>query len=89
MVLAARGAPWAWALCAITLAARVSVGLATSLAVLHDRQALKNIFLLPVRDLIAPLVWVASLAGHQIHWRGDVFTLKNGRLARVPRGTPP
>jgi ceramide glucosyltransferase len=84
MLLAARGAPWAWALCAITLAARVSVGLATSLAVPHDRQALRNIFLLPVRDLIAPLVWIASFAGHQIHWRGDVFYLKDGRLARLP-----
>lgn len=83
VLLAARGAPWAWTLCAITFAVRVMVGLAASLAVLHDRQALRNIFLLPVRDLIAPLVWAASFAGHQIHWRGDVFTLKDGRLARV------
>jgi ceramide glucosyltransferase len=52
--------------------------------VLHDRQALRNIFLLPLRDLIAPLVWAASFAGHQIHWRGDVFYLKDGRLARIP-----
>jgi len=84
LLLAARGAPWAWALCAITLAARVGVGLATSLALLHDRQALKNIFLLLVRDMIAPLVWAASFAGHQIHWRGDVFYLKDGRLSRSP-----
>jgi ceramide glucosyltransferase len=83
VLLASRGAPWAWVLCATTLAARVVVGLAASLTVLHDRQALRNIFLLPVRDLIAPLVWAASFAGHQIHWRGDVFTLKDGRLARV------
>jgi ceramide glucosyltransferase len=84
MLLAARGAPWAWALCAITLAVRVAVGLAASLAVLHDRQALRNIFLLPLRDLITPLVWAASFASHRIHWRGDVFYLKDGRLARTP-----
>jgi ceramide glucosyltransferase len=84
VLLATRGARWAWALGAITLAARVVVGLAASLAVLHDRQALRNILLLPVRDLIAPLVWAASFAGHQIHWRGDVFYLKDGRLARIP-----
>jgi ceramide glucosyltransferase len=84
VLLAARGAPWAWTLCALTLAARVVVGLAASLTVLHDRQALRNIFLLPLRDLIAPLVWAASFAGHQIHWRGDVFYLKDGRLARIP-----
>ena len=82
MLLTARGAPWAWTLAAITLAARVVVGLATSWFALEDRQALNNIFLLPLRDLIAPLVWAASLAGHQIHWRGDVFYLKDGRLMR-------
>ncbi|MBZ5549258.1 MAG: bacteriohopanetetrol glucosamine biosynthesis glycosyltransferase HpnI [Acidobacteriia bacterium] len=83
-LLAARGAPWAWALGAITFVARVTIGLTTSLAVLSDRQPLKNIFLLPVRDLVAPLVWAASFAGHQIHWRGDVFYLKDGRLTRIP-----
>jgi len=82
LLLAARGAPWAWALCAITLAARVGVGLATSLAVLHDRQAHGTIFLLPIRDLIAPLVWAASFGSHKIHWRGDVFHLKDGRLVK-------
>jgi ceramide glucosyltransferase len=86
MLLAAGGASWAWALAAITLAARMGVGLATSLAVLHDRQAVKNIFLLPVRDLIAPLVWAASFASDKIHWRGDRFTLRDGRLARIPPG---
>ena len=83
-LLAARGAPWAWALGAITFVARVTIGLTASLAVLSDRQPLKNIFLLPVRDLVAPLVWAASFAGHQIHWRGDVFYLKDGRLTRIP-----
>ena len=85
LLLAARAAPWAWALLALTLAARVGVGLAASSAVLHDRQTLNNIFLLPIRDLIALLVWVASFAGHQVHWRGDVFYLQHGRLARASR----
>jgi len=80
LLVAARGAAWVWALAATTLAARVGVGLATSLAVLNDRQAMKNIFLLPLRDLIAPFVWAASFAGHQIQWRGATFTLKDGRL---------
>ena len=90
--IAACSQPWlyrccagAWALLALTLAARVGVGLAASSAVLHDRQTLNNIFLLPIRDLIALLVWVASFAGHQVHWRGDVFYLQHGRLARASR----
>lgn len=85
MLLAARGAAWAWALCAITLAARLSVGLATAMAVLHDAEALKNIFLLPLHDLIAPLLWALCFAGHKIHWRGDVFYLRDGRLTKILR----
>jgi ceramide glucosyltransferase len=84
LLVAARGASWAWTLCAVTLVARVAVGLATSCAVLDDRRALRNILLLPLRDLITPLVWAASYAGHQVRWRGEMFTLKNGRLARIP-----
>jgi hypothetical protein len=35
---------------------------------------------MPLRDLIAPLVWAVSLMGNRIHWRGDVFELRDGRL---------
>jgi ceramide glucosyltransferase len=79
-LLAARGAAWAWVLFGVTLAARVAIGLVAAEVVLHDRQALRNILLLPLRDLIAPVVWAASFAGNRIHWRGDVFDLKDGRL---------
>ena len=82
-VLAAHGATWAWLLFAITFASRLIVGLGTALAALEDRQPLKNIYLLPVRDLLAPLLWAAGLVGNRIHWRGDDFRLKNGRLTRV------
>jgi ceramide glucosyltransferase len=79
-LLAARGAEWAWALLAMTFAVRLAVGFVAAEIVLHDRQALRNIVLLPLRDLIAPLVWAASFMGNRIHWRGDVFDLKDGRL---------
>ena len=79
-LIAARGASWAWVLFALTLGARLLVGLGTALAVLHDRNVLRNIFLLPLRDLIAPIVWAAGLFGNRIHWRGDDFYLKDGRL---------
>lgn len=84
-LLASRGATWAWALFALTFGARVAVGLASALAVLGDGQVFRHIFLLPVRDLIAPMIWATSFMGHRIHWRGDVFYLKDGRLAKVSR----
>ncbi len=84
MLIAARGALWAWMLFAVTFGARLIVGIGTAVAALHDRQALRNIFLFPLRDLIAPLVWAAGLIGNRIHWRGDEFYLKDGRLSKIP-----
>jgi ceramide glucosyltransferase len=77
---AARGAAWAWGLLALTLAARLAVGIGTAVLVLRDEQVTRNLVLLPLRDLIAPLVWAASFMGNRIHWRGEVFDLKEGRL---------
>jgi ceramide glucosyltransferase len=82
-LLVAQGAAWAWALFALTFAARLAVGFVAAVVVLHDRQALSNIFLLPLRDLIAPFIWAAGFLGNRIHWRGDVFDLKDGRLTIV------
>ena len=82
-LLVAQGAAWAWALFALTFAARLAVGFVAAVVVLHDRQALSNIFSLPLRDLIAPLIWAAGFLGNRIHWRGDVFDLKDGRLTIV------
>jgi len=79
-LLAARGAAWAWGLFAVTFALRLAGGFVAAEAVLHDRQVLRNILLLPLRDLIAPLVWGAGFMGNRVYWRGDVFDLKDGRL---------
>jgi ceramide glucosyltransferase len=84
-LLAAHGAAWAWLLFALTFAMRLAFGFVAAVVVLHDRQifrneVFRNILLLPLRDLIAPLVWAASFMGNRIHWRDDVFELKDGRL---------
>ena len=82
-VLASRAAPWSW----WVLGATVLLGFATAIAVgrsvLQDSQLLKNLWLLPVRDLIAVAVWVASFAGHTVTWRGDRFKLKDGKLIQI------
>jgi ceramide glucosyltransferase len=87
-LIASRGATWAWALFAVTFSARLLVGVGTAITVLHDRQVLRDIFLLPVRDLLAPFVWAAGLVGNRIHWRGDDFHLKDGRLSKIPPPNP-
>ena len=84
MLVASCGAMWAWTLFVITLGARLLVGLGTAISVLHDRQALRDVLLIPLRDLIAPFVWAAGLMGNRIQWRGGDFTLKDGRLSKIP-----
>lgn len=83
LVAASRGALWAWVLAGTTLFLRAAVALVVGKSVLRDRQLLGQLWLLPLRDLVAVGVWVASLAGHTVSWRGDRFELKNGKLIRV------
>ena len=79
-LLAAHGAAGAWILLGMTIAARLTVGIGTAVLVLNDEPVIRNIVFLPLRDLIAPLVWAAGFMGNRIHWRGEVFNLKDGRL---------
>jgi ceramide glucosyltransferase len=80
---ASQGAFWAWSALAVTLLLRLAVALVVGGSVLQDRQILKNAWLLPLRDLLAVAVWIVSLGGHTVTWRGDRFRLKHGRLTRI------
>jgi ceramide glucosyltransferase len=73
---------WAWVLLAVVAILRAVVALVVGGRVLGDQQVLGWLFILPLRDLIAVLVWIASFGGNTINWRGDAFTLKNGRLVQ-------
>jgi len=82
-LIVSHAGPWSWATLGGVALLRFAVALAVGKGVLQDRALLKNLWLLPVRDLVAVLVWVASFAGHTVTWRGDHFKLKDGRLVRV------
>ncbi len=82
-VIAAGAAPWSWLVFAVTVLLRFTVALATGKFVLRDSNLVKKLWLLPIRDLIAVAVWIASFAGHTVVWRGDRFELKKGRLTRI------
>lgn len=81
---ASRGALWAWSSLAVTLLLRFTVALIVGCRVLKDRQVLRDTWLIPLRDLIAVVVWMVSLAGHTVTWRGDRFRLQAGKLTRIP-----
>ncbi len=79
-VVAACGAAWAWALLAMTFGARLAIAFGGAVVLLTDRRFVPNMVLVPLRDLLAPFIWAAGFMGNRIHWRGDVFDLKDGRL---------
>ena len=83
VLLLAHGARWAWALLALTLAMRTGAAVMVGKFVLRDRQVMRFLAFIPVRDLIALLVWITSFAGHTVIWRGDRFRLENGKLGRI------
>jgi ceramide glucosyltransferase len=67
-------------LLSLSLCLRLALAMSVGAEVLSDRVVLPNLWLLPLRDLIAMAVWVAGFAGNSIVWRGERFTLKNGKL---------
>jgi ceramide glucosyltransferase len=79
----ARGAPWAWALLAVAALLRITMAWASAVSVLKDEHAIGSLWLLPARDFLAPLVWVAGMFGSRIVWRGQSFELDHGKLKRV------
>jgi ceramide glucosyltransferase len=81
---ASQGALWAWSAMAVTLFLRLAVALVVGRGVLQDRQVVKNAWLIPLRDLLAIGVWIVSLGGHTVTWRGDRFRLREGKLSRIP-----
>src|SRR6185437_12234119 len=84
-VILAHGARWSWGLLAASVALRLLQAVTTGRLCLHDRQIVRMLWLLPLRDLLAAAVWLASLLGHTIQWRGEMFYLRQGKLVRPAR----
>jgi len=78
---------WSWSTLAAAAVLRAAVALKVGEGVVHDRAVRRNLWLLPLRDLVAFWVWFASFADNKVHWRGDVFILENGKIRPAhPRG---
>ncbi|HUH62473.1 MAG TPA: bacteriohopanetetrol glucosamine biosynthesis glycosyltransferase HpnI [Terracidiphilus sp.] len=65
---------------------RLGTAMAVGAAVLGDHHLLDNLWMLPIRDVVAMGLWVAGFAGNTIEWRGERFVLKNGKLQKQGTG---
>jgi ceramide glucosyltransferase len=67
-------------LLALAFFLRIGTAMQVGSGILADRQVLQYLWLLPVRDIVAFILWIWSFAGNTIVWRGERFILRNGRL---------
>lgn len=79
-VVLAKGTLWSWLLLAAALGLRFAVAAVVGSGIVGDAEALRRAFLLPLRDICALLIWIASFVGHKVDWRGDLFILEKGKL---------
>ena len=76
----AGGVWWSWAVLGVAAILRAAVALQVGVGVVNDRAVIGNLWLLPLRDMVAFCVWFASFADHKVQWRGEIFVLENGKI---------
>jgi ceramide glucosyltransferase len=82
-VLASGFALWSWSLLSLALLVRVAVALSIGVGLLRDGQVLRDLWLVPMRDLFGVFFWAWSYASDVVVWRGEHFRLRRGTLERV------
>jgi ceramide glucosyltransferase len=82
-LIMARGANWAWGLMAAAFLMRAGMVLVVGSCVLRDPTAVRQLWLLPLRDMLALPVWMGGVLGRTVTWRGEHFYLRKGKLVRM------
>ena len=82
-VIASGVSPVSFWLLGLSFFLRLALAMTVGTQVLADHQVLPSLWLLPLRDVVAMCVWVAGFAGNSVVWRGQRFTLKDGKLINV------
>ena len=72
------------ALGAIVFGVRLVVALSIGVGLLGDRQTLRELWLVPLRDCLGLALWFWSFADDTVVWRGTRFRLKQGTLIPDP-----
>ncbi len=74
---------WTWLALIVTAAIRLTAALVVGRGVLKDPRVAADLWLLPLRDFVALLIWLASYAGDTVEWRGLLFKLRDGKLEKI------
>jgi ceramide glucosyltransferase len=79
-VLASGFALWSLCLFSVALLVRMLVALNVGVGFLGDGQVLRDIGLIPLRDVFGLFFWAFSYASNEVVWRGERFRLRRGVL---------
>lgn len=82
-VLASGLSPVSLWLLGLSFFLRLAQAMAVGAGVLGDHEVLANLWLLPLRDVVAMGLWMAGFAGDTIVWRGQRFALRDGKLEKI------
>ena len=82
-VLASGLSPLSLWLLGLSFFLRLALAMTVGARVLADHDVLPSLWLLPARDVVAMGLWVAGFASNTIVWRGERFTVKDGKLSSV------
>ena len=82
-VVASGLSPLSLWLLALSFFLRLGLAMIVGASVLGDHEVLPNLWLLPLRDMVAMGLWAAGFAGNTIVWRGERFAVKGGRLEKA------
>lgn len=75
-----------WALLLAALVARIATAFSVGWVTLRDQFLFRDLWLMPLRDLLALAVWLWSFVGNTISWGGEKFRLKDGRMQPISIG---
>jgi ceramide glucosyltransferase len=82
-VLVAPSLWWTWTALGVAAMFRLLAAVTVGWGVLKDPRLWRDLWLLPIRDLVALAVWFASFAGNEIEWRGLKLRVRDGKLEKV------
>jgi len=77
------GAMWSALLFATVLGMRYLMAIGAGGITLNDQFLIRDLWLLPVRDAMSMIVWVASYFGKTVVWRGERFRLHKGTIKQL------
>ena len=80
LILVAPHQWWAWTILVCALLARLALAISVGWQTLRDDGTLRDLWLIPLRDMLALAIWMWSYADDTVTWRGEKFRLKEGRM---------